>query len=373
MPVFLGVEFAGTTFLVEGIEAMLFRKRDHLVGLDIGSSLIKVAEIKETSRGLVLKKFGAMEIPLGAIVEGSIQDVDGVAHVIRTLFKTHKIKERNVAISTGGYSVVIKTINIPTVSEKELQNSIRFEAEQYIPYDIEDVNIDFQILGTSAFSPDQMNVLLVAAKKDLVAEYMGLTHRAGLNPCIIDVDTFALQNIHEIVDKGSLSDVVMLVDVGHSKTSLNIIKGNISLMMRDNSLGTAQISEEIVSLTGCTHEQAEGVICGRETGLMEQEKFDAILSTNVQRWCSEIYSVVNSYQSKSSEGNLDRVVLCGGGAFVKGFSESLASKILTDVSIINPFSGLIIDGKLFPGPFLARMAPLASIALGLALRKTDDK
>ena len=352
---------------------MLFRKRDHLVGLDIGSSLVKVAEIKETSRGFVLKKFGVMEIPPGAIVEGSIQDVDGVAHVIRTLFKANKIKERKVAISTGGYSVVIKTINIPTASEKELQNSIRFEAEQYIPYDIEDVNIDFQILGTSAFSPDQMNVLLVAAKKDLVAEYMGLTHRAGLNPCIIDVDTFALQNIHEIVDKGSLSDVVMLVDVGHSKTSLNIIKGNISLMMRDNSLGTLQIAEEIVSATGCTYEQAEGIICGRETGLMAQEKVDAILSTIVQKWCSEIYSVVNSYQSKSSEGNLNRVVLCGGGAFVKGFSESLASKILTDVSIINPFSGLIIDGKLFPAPFLAQMAPLASIALGLALRKVDDK
>lgn len=352
---------------------MLFKKRDHLVGLDIGSSLIKVAEIKETSKGPVLKKFGVTKIAPGSIVDGNIQDVGGIALAIRTLFKTHKIKEKNVAISTGGYSVVIKTISLPTTTDQELHESIRFEAEQYIPYDVEDVNIDFQILGTSTFSPDQMNVLLVAVKKDLVAEYMDLTHRAGLNPCIIDVDTFALQNIHETVYKGSEDQVVMLVDVGHSKTSLNILKGKTSLMMRDNSSGTAQISEEIVAATGCTLEQAEEATWGRETGEMDQEEVDAIRGAIVQKWCSEIYSVVNTYQSKSSEGLLDRVVLCGGGAFVQGFSDSLAAEVGVEVSIIDPFSGLIIDEEQFPDSLLQKMAPLAPIALGLALRKVDDK
>ncbi|MCP4114643.1 MAG: type IV pilus assembly protein PilM [Desulfobacteraceae bacterium] len=352
---------------------MLFRKRDHLVGLDIGSSLIKVAEIRETAKGPALKKFGIAEIAPGAIVDGNIQDVEGIAHAIRALFKTHKIKEKNVAISTGGYSVVIKTISIPTASEQELQDSIRFEAEQYIPYDVEDVNIDFQILGTSTFSPDQMNVLLVAVKKDLVAEYMDLTNRAGLNPCIIDVDTFALQNIHETVDKGDNDQVVMLVDVGYSKTSLNIVKGNISLMMRDNSSGIAQIAEEIIAATGCTPELAQDVIWGRETGLMPPEEVDAIRGAIVQKWCSEIYSVVNTYQSKSSEGILDRVVLCGGGAFVQGFTDSLAAEVAAEVIVIDPFSGLIIDKEQFPDTLLSQMAPLAPIALGLALRKVDDK
>ena len=352
---------------------MLFRKRDHLVGLDIGSSLIKVAEIKDTARGPVLKKFGVAKIAPGSIVDGSIQDVGGIAKAIRALFKTHKIKEKNVAISTGGYSVVIKTISLPTTSEQELHESIRFEAEQYIPYDVEDVNIDFQILGTSTFSPDQMNVLLVAVKKDLVAEYMDLTHMAGLNPCIIDVDTFALQNIHEIVDTGREDQVVMLVDVGYSKTSLNILKGTTSLMMRDNSSGIAQIIEEIVTATGCTPGQAEDALWGEESGAIPQEEVDAIRGSIVQKWCSEIYSVVNTYQSKSSEGILDRVVLCGGGAFVEGFSDSLAAEVAAEVAIIDPFSGLSIDEGQFSDALLKKMAPLAPIALGLALRKVDDK
>ncbi len=343
------------------------------MGLDIGSSLVKVAEIRETSKGPVLKKFGITRINSGAIVEGVIHDVEGVADTIRALFKTHRIKERNVAISTGGYSVVIKTISLPTVSEKLLQDSIRFEAEQYIPYDIEDVNIDFQILGTSAFSPDQMNVLLVAVKKDLVASYMELTRRAGLNPCIIDVDTFALQNIHETVDTGGPDDVTMLVDVGYSKTSLNILKGNVSLMMREGSFGTAQIIEEIMAATGCTQELAEAMAAGQEKNGAQGKEVDDICSGEIEKWCTEISSVVNAFQSKSNEGDIDRLVLCGGGSFIKGFSQALAHEISTDISMLDPFSGLIINDDIFPGKLLHQMAPLAPIALGLALRKVDDK
>lgn len=343
------------------------------MGLDIGSSLVKVAEIRETSKGPVLKKFGITRIEPGAIVEGVIHDVEGVADAIRLLFKTHRIKEKNVAISTGGYSVVIKNISLPTVSEKILQDTIRFEAEQYIPYDIEDVNIDFQILGTSAYSPDQMNVLLVAVKKDLVASYMELTRRAGLNPCIIDVDTFALQNIHETVDTGGPEDVTMLVDVGYSKTSLNILKGNVSLMMREGSFGTAHIIEEIMTATGCTQEVAETVASGRKKIGTRGKEVDDICSGGIEKWCSEIAGVVNAFQSKSNEGDIDRLVLCGGGSFIKGFSEALAHEVATDISMLNPFTGLIINGDIFPGKLLHQMAPLAPIALGLALRKVDDK
>ena len=343
------------------------------MGLDIGSSLVKVAEIRETAKGPVLKKFGITRTDPGAIVDGVIEDVEGVANSIRTLFKTHKIKEKNVAISTGGYSVVIKTISLPTLSEKVLQDSIRFEAEQYIPYDIEDVNIDFQILGPSTFSPDQMNVLLVAVKKDLVASYMDLTRRAGLNPCIIDVDTFALQNIHGAVSNDTSEDVVMLVDAGHSKTSLNILRGETSLMMRENSFGTAQILNGIIEATGCTPAEAEAMASGQKTIGAANQEVRELCSEGVEKWCSEIAGVVNTFQSKSNDGNVDRLVLCGGGTFIRGFAKTLASEIQVDVSILNPFSGLIVNQDLFPGKTLNQMAPLAPIALGLALRKVDDK
>lgn len=352
---------------------MFFKKREHLVGLDIGSSLVKVAEIRETVKGLALKKFGITRIDPGAIIDGVVKDVEGVANSIRTLFKVNKIKEKNVAISTGGHSVIIKTISLPTVSEKILQDSIRLEAEQYIPYDIEDVNIDFQILGASTFSPDQMNVLLVAVKKDLVSSYMDLTRRAGLNPCIIDVGTFALQNIYGTFYNKDSEGVVMLVDAGHSKISLNILRGNSSLMLRESLFGTAQILNGIIEATGCTLAEAEAMAAGPKEIGAGNEAVREICSKGVDKWCSEIAGVVNTFQSKSNEGNVDRVVLCGGGTFIRGFPKALASGIQIDVFILNPFSGLIVNQDLFPGKVLNQMAPLASVALGLALRKVDDK
>ncbi len=352
---------------------MAFLKKDHLVGLDIGSSTIKVAEFKKKGKEYALKNFGFAEIPPESIVEGNINDAESVANAIRSLFKIHKIKEKNVAISTGGYSVVVKTINVPTASEEELQMTIRSEAEQYIPYDIEDVNIDFQILGTSEFSPNQMDVLLVAVRKELVAEYIDMIHLAGLNPCIIDVDTFALQNMYEFSTDAREDEITMLVDVGSSKTSLNILKGFSSLMMRDNSSGTLQIREEIMARINCTPMQAEKVITGADRDLMKESEVKEISLQIARQWSSEIFSVVNTYRSKYNEGEIEKIVLCGGGAYIDGFSHYLGSKTEAEVSVFNPFKKILIDEKRYPDSMLKKLAPLAPIALGLALRKVDDK
>ncbi len=347
--------------------------KGNLIGLDIGSSLIKVAEFKKKGKGYALKNFGITEVPPESIVEGNIMDAEGLAETIRILFKSNKIKGKNIAISTGGYSVVIKTINVPTTSEDELQKSIRFEAEQYIPYDIDDVNIDFQILGTSEFSPDQMDVLLVAVKKDLVAEYIDLIHLADLNPCIIDVDTFALQNLYEFIHEDHGDDVILLVDVGSSKTSLNILKESSSLLMRDNSFGISQIKKEIISKINCTPLQAEQLLVGTKTDFMTKGELKEICLQVTRKWCSEIISVVDTYKSKSNEGKIDKIVLCGGGSYIEGFIEYLDSKTEAEVSIINPFEGMIIDNNRLSISDLTNIAPLAPIALGLALRKLDDK
>ncbi len=352
---------------------MAFLKKDHLIGLDIGSSIIKVAEFDTKGKDLSLKNFAFTSIPPESIIEGNINDAEGVADAIRTLLKKHKIKEKNVAISTGGYSVVVKTINVPTASEEELQNSIRFEAEQYIPYDIDDVNIDFQILGTSEFSPDQMDVLLVAVRKELVEEYINMLHLAGLNPCIIDVDTFAFQNIYEVVTDTHEDEVSLLIDVGLSKTSLNIIKGFSSLMMRDNSSGTLQIREEIMSRTNCTPIQAENVIKGIDKSIMEESEVKEISLQIAQQWSSEIFSVVNTYSSKFNGGKIGKIVLCGGGAYIDGFARYIGLKTEAEVQVFNPFKGISVDEKRFPASMLEKIAPLAPIALGLALRKVNDK
>ncbi len=351
---------------------MIFGKKNHLVGLDIGSSFIKVAEIKVTGKGYVLNKFGMSQATPGSIVDGRVVKMDDLANDIKSLFKSEKIREKNVAISTGGHSVVIKTINTSNTPEEKLHDTIYSEAEQYIPYDIDDVNIDYQILGESELSIDQVNVLLVAVKKDLVAEYIDLIHKAGLRPQIIDVDTFALQNAYEILSNNNRERIILLIDVGASKTSLNILKANVSLMTRDNISGTNQIIEEICNQYDISEIDAYRAVNG-ENNTVGKDKIQEISLEIVQSWCSEICEVVNTYQSGSDNEKVENIVLSGGGVFVEGFKESLMSELDADVSIINPFEALTFNEQKFPDSFITKASPLAPIAIGLALRRVDDK
>jgi len=352
---------------------MIFGKKDHLVGLDIGSSIIKVAELKETRKGVALHKFGMTRIEPGTIVEGRIVDMEGLANDIVTLFKSLKIREKNVAISTGGHSVVIKTINILSKPKKELHDTIYSDAEQYIPYDIDDVNIDYQVLGENESSNGQMSVLVVAVKKDLVAEYIDLIHLAGLYPKIIDVDTFALQNAYERLPSEKHEQITLLIDIGASKISLNILKGNVSLMMRDTISGTNQILEEISREFDVTLDEAEQILNDKSDDIVSQDGVQEICKRISFSWCSEISEVVNIYQRSGNSEEIEKIVLSGGGVFIEGFKDRLLSQLDVDISIINPFEGIILDEIKFPDSFITRTGPFAPIAIGLALRRIDDK
>jgi type IV pilus assembly protein PilM len=351
---------------------MFFGKKDHLVGLDIGSRTIKAGEIIETKKGLTLEKFGIVEIQPGIIEDGSIKDPEPVAEAIRQLFKTYNIKENNVAISIGGYSVIVKKINVQTMSEEQLQETIHFEAEQYIPFDISDVNLDFQILGENEQNPNQMSVLLVAAKKEMIDDYINLTQLAGLNPCIIDVDAFALQNIFE--NSYNLEDEnVALIDIGASKTSLNILKGSTSVFMRDVSLGCGQINQKIASLVDCSPEEAEQLKFGDESEKLSPEDLSGIVSSVVADWCTEIRRALDFFYSTYPDDQIKKIVLSGGGGNIKEFRQLLAVETSAEVQTINPFESLYVDDDRFDTKYLERIAPQASICLGLALRKVDHK
>jgi type IV pilus assembly protein PilM len=352
---------------------MGFNRKDHLVGLDIGSATIKAAEIQMTKKGNILKKFGMIPVVPGAIEDGRIMDMPEVADTIRTLFKSLKIREKKVAISTGGQSVVIKTINTAKVPEKDLQQTIVAEGEQYIPYDIDDVNIDYQIMGESEFSSEQINVMLVAVKKDLVAEYMALTDMAGLTASIIDVDTFALQNIYETLPGLDPEDLTLLLDVGASKTSLNILKNNISMIMQDNGSGTFQIIQEIAARFETDFLSAEQILQAPVSEAPDPEIVAAIFQEAADVWCSEISDMVHAFLSNAREDRITNIVISGGGSYIQPFLERLETQLDARVSIIEPFAGLELDEKKFSAAYISQVGPLAPIALGLALRRVDDK
>lgn len=352
---------------------MLFGKKDHLVGLDIGSRTLKAAEIHEDKKGeRSLKKFGVVDIAPGLIEDSAIKDHEAVTDSIRQLFKAYNLKEQNVAISIGGYSVIVKKINVQTMSEAQLQETIHFEAEQYIPFDISDVNLDFQILGENETNPNQMSVLLVAAKKEMVNDYINLVQMAGLNPCIIDVDAFALQNIFEI-NYALKDENVALIDIGASKTSLNILKGNVSVFMRDVSLGCGQINQKIVGLVDCSFEDAEQIKLGEQTERISRENLLEIVTSVVSDWCTEIRRALDFFYSTYPDDQIKRIILSGGGANIKDFRRLLAAETSAEVETINPFDKFFIDDERFDAKYLERIAPQAAICMGLATRRVDDK
>lgn len=351
---------------------MVFGKKDNLVGLDIGSRSIKAAQIVDSKRGPTLKHFGIVDIAHGAIEEGTINDPESVAESIQQLFKSYSIKESNVAVSIGGYSVIVKKINVQTMAEEQLQETIHFEAEQYIPFDISDVNLDFQILGENESNPNQMNVFLVAAKKEMVNDYINLVNMAGLNPCIVDVEAFALQNTFE-ANYDIHDDNIALIDIGASKTSLNILKGSSSVFMRDVSLGCGQINQKIMSLIECSFEEAEQLKYGDNADRLTPEDLKGIVSSVVADWCTEIRRALDFFYSTYPEDQIKRIILSGGGANISEFRQLLATEASAEVESINPFQNFHLDGKSFDDAYVKQIGPQAAISMGLAMRKVDDK
>lgn len=351
---------------------MLFGKNDSLVGLDIGSRSVKVAEIVDSKNGPKLKRFGMADIPAGAIEDGAISDPATAAETIRQLFNSSKVRETNVAVSIGGYSVIVKKINVQTMPEEQLQETIHFEAEQYIPFDISDVNLDFQILGENENNPNQMSVFLVAAKKEMVNDYINLVTLAGLTPCIVDVEAFALQNIFE-ANYDIENENIALIDIGASKTSLNILKGTSSVFMRDVALGCLQVNQKIMSLLDCSYDQAELLKFGQTSTKMSLEELNQITTSVVTDWCTEIRRALDFFYTNYPDDPIKRILLSGGGAHIAEFRKLLAAESSAQVETLNPFKKIVLDEKAFEPDYIRQIAPQAAVAMGLALRKVDDK
>jgi type IV pilus assembly protein PilM len=364
---------------------MTIAKKNHLVGLDIGSHSIKLVEIEDTKKGKLLKNFGIIGLPQEAIVEGSIKEIEIVSSSIKTLYKNLKVKNKNVVTSISGYSVIVKKISIPKRDEAELDTSIQDEAEQYIPFDINDVNLDYEVLtapGTSEKRGEDesekgdkglMDVMLVAAKKDVVEDYVSLLQLTGLSPAILDVDAFALQNAFEL-STGNISGCYAIVNVGAEELGINAIKDGISIFTRDSSYGGYQINEAIMSRFDVPYEEAEKIKLGggkletKERGMLE-EVFTSVISG----WVNEIKRALDFLATTYPDQAIEKIYISGGSCRIPGFQKYLEME--TDISVeeMNPFANLQVSEKVFDPKYLSYMAPQAAVAVGLALRSIGDK
>ncbi len=359
-------------------------KKNQLVGLDIGSHSIKLVEINDSKKGMVLKNFGIVYLPKGTIVEGSIKEMEVAATAIKNLFKNLNIKNKNIATSISGFSVIVKKISIAKRNEAALDSSIQEEAEQYIPFDISDVNLDYEILkksdidinnkedeNASGKDSELMDVMLVAAKKDIIEEYESLIHLAGLNPVVMDVDAFALQNAFE-VSSSDLSGCYAIINIGAEELGINAIKNGISMFTRDSSYGGMQITEAIAAQFGVSYEEAEKIKLGG-LEIEDKEALEEIFTSMVSGWVQETSRALDFLATTYPDEKIEKILVSGGACKIPDFIKYLEMETGIPVEEMNPFAGLQINEKIFDPKYLSNIAPQAGVAVGLALRSIGDK
>jgi len=351
-----------------------------LIGLDIGSHSIKVMELKEAKGGAwKLLKFGLHKLPAEAIVDGAIMNSASVVEGIRDLVARHKIKTRDVATSISGHSVIIKKITLPAMTEDELADSIQWEAEQYIPFSVNDVNIDTQILSINEES-GQMEILLVAAKKDIIQEYTAVISEAGLKPLIMDVGCFTLENSYDLNEEIEPNEMVALVNIGANLININILNNGITAFTRDINMGGNQFTEEIQKQLNVSYEEAEALKLGGNisssqstTEAIVPQEVGSILRSTSEAMSVELQRSIDFYLATVSGANLSRLVLSGGTAKAAGLKESIESILNTKVDFANPFRNISFNPKEFDPDYLGDLASMSTVVTGLALRRLGDK
>jgi type IV pilus assembly protein PilM len=337
-----------------------------VVGVDIGSHSVKVCQLKRADKAYSIVTLGSAILPEGAVDDGALVEPEVVAPAISNLFKNLKIKNKKVGISISGYSVIVKKVNLAVMSEKEMEDHIMTEAEQYIPFDIQDVYIDFQDLKTNKEGYERTDVMLVAAKKEIVDDYLNMLESIGLQATIVDIDGFALENTYEY--NTPKSDSVALIDIGASKMNINIISKGMSVVARDIVVGSRQLTERIMGEFDLEFEEAEALKLGVTPPDDKEKALQEIYSSVCTQWIFEIKKAIDLYHSNFSDAPLSKLVLSGGGSKVEGLIDYLNQETNIKVERFNPFTNMKFSKRKIDPEYLKMVGPEMAIASGIAIR-----
>jgi type IV pilus assembly protein PilM len=342
----------------------LFGRKRTSIGLDIGSGFVKVVEVDHSGAQPEVTRVAMRALAPDAIVEGEIMDYGLVSETVRGLFEGLGMKQADVVTAIGGHDVIIKKIQMDRMKESDAREVIRWEAEQHVPFDIKSVELDFQILNPHEEGM-QMEVLLVAAKRELVDNKVGLLQDAGINPVIIDVDAFALHNafLHNYPE--AQDGIIALVNVGHETTNVNILENGVPILTRDIPFGSRRIREDLQRERGLTAEQAEDVVQARET-VDDLERF---VDASADEIAVGIERASAFLMTREDGETLGKIFLCGGGARVPGMVESLGRRMNVETKLVNPFERVPVRPDAAGEVSIEEAAPMLLLPLGLALRR----
>ena len=351
----------------------MFGNSKQVIGLDIGASSIKVVQLAQSKKGTELKTFGVLPLAPEVIVDGAIMDAEVVVDTIKQAVKEFKAKGKYAAISVAGHSVIVKKIIVADMSRQELEGAIETEAQQYIPFDIEDVNVDFQILESNeSLESGEMAILLVAVKKEKVEEHIQLIREASLDPIVVDVDAFALENAYELNYELDPDLVVGLVDIGASTMNINILQDGVSSFVRDISIGGDQYTEAIQKEFNVSFDVAERLKRGQLVEDISQDDVLAIVNTVSDDIAVEIQRSFDFFRASTMDVAVDKLYLAGGCSLFGGIDRFFEEKLGVQVEIFNPFRNIKVPRR-FDKDYIESIAPQAAVAVGLALRRLETQ
>jgi type IV pilus assembly protein PilM len=349
-------------------------QRKLAVGLDIGSSSVKLVHLRRQKGEYALQGFGVAPLPPETIVDGTLMNSAAVVQAIQALLSEQKVKAKDVAIGLRGHSVIIKKITLPRMSREELDDAMQWEAEQYIPFDVKDVNLDTHILTPEGVAGD-MDVLLVAAKKEMIQDYTSVCAEAGLNAAVVDVDALAVQNAFEASYEFREGETVALVNAGAVVTNVNVISDGVTMLTRDVTMGGSAITEEIQKQLNVSFEEAEALKIGGQgdSDSVVPQEVERIIQTVADQIAGEIQRSIDFYATTSAGKPITRIYVSGGTARVPAVLRAIEQRAGVPVEVMNPFKEIDLDIRRFDPATVTGLAATAAVAVGLALRFPGDK
>ncbi len=354
----------------------LFPAGKELIGLDIGSSSLKLAEIVEIpKKGFILNRFSQIPLEKGVVEDGIPVEQQELSQKIKEVFKQSKCKRKGIVTSLSGHSVIVKNVTFPFMDEEDLRELIKDEISKYLPFEnSQEVSFDFQIMGENAFNPDQMDVILVAARNEIVTAYTDAVREAGLTAVIMDVDSFALETMYEENYDVEENEIVVLINIGASITIINVVKGGTSVFTRNFPMAGNFITEAVQQKAGVDFEEAERMkIQGFQGNSLEQQEFRNDLLSYADPICTEIKRSIDYYRSTLGGEHIKGVLLSGGSAMIPGIVNDLSLRLGVETEIANPFRKIGHNEKFLDLAKIESITPIAAVAVGLALRKMAER
>ncbi len=345
-------------------------KKKGLVGLDIGSSSVKLVELKKKGDVYELVNLGLEVFDPDTVVDGAIMNAGHVQTQIDKIFSENRIATKNVATAVSGHSVIVKRITVAAATEEEVAGAIPYEAQQHIPFDMADVNMSYQVLGPAA-AGNGFEVMLVAVKREKIQNYTSVLTVAQKTPVVVDIDAFAVQNAFEVNYDPPPDLMVALLNIGASIMNINIVRGGVPLFTRDVSVGGNQFTDTLQKELDLSFEDAEKLKQGQEVPNIPAEAKAPHIRSVSEILLLEIQKTFDFYRQTTSTDNIQQIYVAGGTAKIEGLADLLKQEFNVPVEILNPFTKVTYNTSKFDPNYLDDVAPRMAVALGLALRSFD--